>query len=356
MNAIARKLLLPLLALLVLLLMIGWLAGAFSPKIAPGLAPATGADSTALLAVVRRTEPVYEPVPASVEARETTVIAARLLARITEVTGRAGDQVAAGDLLVQLEDAELRARERQAEEQVRSVRARLREAEQSFVRAQELHDRQLISEADLDAARASFAELEAELAGAEQGLQEAQTALGYTRVRAPIAGRVVDRFAEPGDTVSPGQKILSIYNPFSLRVEAWVREGLALALSEGQALAVDIPAAERRLSATIEEIVPAANPGSRAFLIKAILPSEAGLLPGLYARVQVPAGERERLLIPVERVARIGQLDVVWVVTEQGTSRRFLRLGEPRTDGLVEVLAGLVEGERIALPPINTGL
>lgn len=356
MNAIVRKLLLPLAALLLLLAMIAWMAGVFAPRIAPGLAPLSGVEGDDLHTVQRRVEPVFEPVPASVEARETTVIAARLLARITALPVRAGDQVAAGDLLVQLEDAELLARERQAEEQVRSVRARLREAEQSYTRARELNERQLMSDADLDAARASFAELEAALAAAEQGLQEAQTALGYAQIRAPIAGRVVDRFAEPGDTVSPGQKILSIYNPYSLRVEAWVREGLALDLAEGQTLRVEIPAAGRMLEASIEEIVPAANPGSRAFLIKAILPAEGALLPGLYARVQVPAGTRERLLIPRDRVAEIGQLDLVWVEGEQGSSRRFVRLGETRADGWVEVLGGVSEGESLALPPIDTGL
>jgi membrane fusion protein (multidrug efflux system) len=132
-----------------------------------------------------------------------------------------------------------------------------------------------------------------------------------------------------------------------------VRESLALTLEEGQSLAVEIPALGRRVEARIEEIVPAADPGSRAFRIKAILPGEPGLLPGMYARLQVPAGERDLLLIPEERVARVGQLNVVWVRGPAGPSRRFVRLGESVGDGQVVVSAGLTAGDALLPPPLR---
>ena len=129
----------------------------------------------------------------------------------------------------------------------------------------------LIAVADRDAARANAAALEAELASARQALEEAESAVGYAEIHSPIAGRIVDRFAEPGDTASPGQKLLSLYNPFSLRIEARVREHLALSLQNGQELDVEVPAVGKLFSASVEEIVPAADPGSRSFLVRAIL-------------------------------------------------------------------------------------
>jgi len=164
---------------------------------------------------------------------------------------------------------------------------------------------------------------------------------------------VVDRFAEPGDTASPGGKLLSLYNPFSLRVEARVREQLVLSLEIGQPLEVEVPSLGKTYTAKIEEIVPAAEPGSRSFLVKAILPSENSLLPGMYARMRVPAGDRERLLVPADRVAEVGQLDVVWVAEDDKVVRRFVRLGRPAGDGMIEVTSGLVAGERV-LPPAET--
>lgn len=342
-----KKLLLPVAAIAVLLLMVAALAGYFREKIEPELSEVPQGDTSAAVAVQAESGPVTEPVPASVEAREATIISSRILARITSVKVRAGDYVEAGQLLLELEQSDLQARVQQASDRVRSVEARLTEAQQNLKRAQELHARGLIAVADRDAASADAAALEADLSSARQALQEAEAALGFSEIRSPIAGRVVDRFAEPGDTASPGAKLLSLYNPFSLWVEARVREELALGLEEGAEVRVDIPALDRHYTARIEEIVPAADPGSRSFLVKAVLPSEKALLPGMYARMLVPGGERMRLLIPADRVAEVGQLDVVWVAEQGRVLRRFVRLGRQRDDGLVEVTGGLAAGELV---------
>lgn len=345
-----KKLLLALVAIAVLLLLVAAMAGYFTDKIEPGINDTQMLDTSAAVRVRAQSGAVTEPVPASVEAKEATVISSRLMARITAISVRAGDYVEQGQLLLELEKTDLQARAEQARDQVRSVEARLTEARANLKRAVELHKRGLIAVADRDAARADEAALEANLSSAQQALEEAETAVSFSEIRSPIAGRVVDRFAEPGDTASPGAKLLSLYNPFTLRVEARVREQLALSLQMGQTLQVEVPALDKIYTAKIEEIVPAADPGSRSFLIKAILPSQSSLLPGMYARLHVPAGDRVRLLIPAERVAQIGQLDVVWVAQDGRIERRFVRLGRPIGE-LVEVISGLREDDAIMPVP-----
>lgn len=347
MSKFQRKLVLSVAALIALLLLVAAMAGFFTQQIAPGLAAPAVIDTSDAVVVIARETPFTESVPASIEAKETTIISSRLLARITSIAVRAGDFVEQGQLLMQLEKNDLLARAQQTREQILSVEARLTEARKNLERAEELHKRGLIAIADRDAARANAAALEADLGSAQQALQAAETSVSFTEIRSPIAGRIVDRFAEPGDTASPGQKLLSLYNPFSLRVEAWVREQLALSLESGQQLQVEIPAAEKTLTAQIEEIVPAADPGSRSFLVRAILPADQRLLPGMYARLQVHAGDRSRLLIPADRVASVGQLDVVWVAHEGAAERRFVRLGPPGDDGMIEVISGLSAGELV---------
>ena len=342
-----KKILLPLLAIFALLLMIAWMAGLFAEKIPPGMNAVAPADTGAPVAVQAMDIIITEKVPASVEAAQATLISSRLLARIVTVSVRAGDSVSKGDLLLELENSDIKAQVQQAEAQIQANTARLTEARQNLDRVRQLQSGGVMSVADLDKAQAIHDTLVADQSGATQALEVAKTALGYTRILAPFDGRVVDRFAEPGDTAQPGSKLLALYNPLSLRVEAQVREGLALGLEVGQTLQVEIPAMEKILDAVIEERVPAADPGSRSFLVKAGMAFDNTLLPGMYARLLVPAGTGRQLLIPADRVVHVGQLDLVWVYQDGQSYRRFVRIGQVLENDQLEIISGLVEGELV---------
>lgn len=353
MSKAMKKWIVPVAAIVMLLVIIAWMAGAFRDKIEPGLSDAPQGAVEGAVPVLRENLPVIESVPASIGAREATTISSRTLARITQIAVRAGDAVGKDQLLIELERSDVESRLQQANERVRGITARLREARQSLDRAEELYKQKLVAAATLDEARANHDALVADKATAEQAVNEARTALSYTRIISPIDGRVVERFAEPGDTASPGDKLLSLYNPLSMRIEAAVREELALSLQLGQELQVEIPATGARLSARIEELVPAADPGSRSFMVKAQIADSGQLMPGMYARMMVPAGERSMLLVPAERILQYGQLDLVWVAEQGEVERRFIRSGREVRPGMVEVIAGLEEGEMI-LPPAVT--
>lgn len=342
-----KKVVLPLLAVVVLILMIAWMAGLFVEKIPPGVNTVPQANTGEPLAVQVSDVTIIESVPASVEASQATLISSRLMARITNVNVRAGDTVERGDMLLELENSDIKAQVQQADARIRATTARLKEARQNLDRVEELQAGGVMSVSDLDKAQANHETLLAEMAGANQALEEARTALGYTRIAAPFDGRIVDRFAEPGDTAQPGSKLLALYNPLSLRVEAQVREHLALNLEVGQALKVEIPSLEKVVDAVIQERVPAADPGSRSFLVKAGVAFDQNMLPGMYARLLVPAGMDQKLLIPADRVVHVGQLDLVWVYQDGQSFRRFVRIGKLVANGQVEILSGLAEGDLV---------
>ena len=350
MSTILRKWLLPIFAVVVLLLIIAWMAGSFRAKIEPGLQPLEATAGKEPFAAVRQDVLVTEPVPANIGARQATTISSRTLARITNIAVRAGDTVIQGQLLLELERSDLESRREQAREQVRAAEARLTEARQGLERAQQLHRQNLVADTLLDEARSRHDALTAELATARQAVQEADIAIGFTVIKSPIDGRVVERFAEPGDTASPGDKLMSLYNPMTLRIEAAVREGLALPLTLGQELEVEIPSLNRTMLSQIEELVPAADPGSRSFMVKARIEYDGQLLPGMYARMLVPASRESLIMIPADRVTEYGQLDIVWVQSNGRIDRRFIRVGREIQPGMLEVISGLEEGELVVLP------
>jgi multidrug efflux pump subunit AcrA (membrane-fusion protein) len=96
--------------------------------------------------------------------------------------------------------------------------------------------------------------------------------------------------------------------------------------------------------------VPSADPGSRTFLVKVSLAGDSGLYPGMFGRLLIPIGEIEKIYVPTAAVTHVGQLDFVNVITEQGVVRRYVRLGRPGSDELIEVVSGLKSGEQVLIP------
>ncbi len=356
-KSIAQKILIPVIALTILLLMVAWIAGSFNEKVSPTLNEninkiqnITSFNKSNLYKVVASSDTVYEPVAASVEAKQATIISSRILARIDTIKVRAGDKVKKGDLLIQLEQGELTSQVLQAQQNINAIQARHIETKQNLERSIELYKKQLISAFDVDKNRADHKSIIAELTAAKQALYQAKTTLSYATLKAPINGLIVDRFAEPGDTAQAGKKLLSLYNPLSLRVEAQVRERLALTLTQGQKINIELPSVNKTFIGEVEEIVPAANTGSRSFLIKARINYHEHLLPGMYARLLIPAGKQIKLNIPIDKVARVGQLNFVWLNVNGEIQRRFVRLGKIKPDGMVAVISGLMAGDEVIMP------
>jgi RND family efflux transporter MFP subunit len=331
-------------------LVMGYLAGFFEDKLATE--PVTLSEEEfqgQIITVEAVMEPVIEQATGTVHAKQETVISARIMATIATIPVRAGDAVKQGDELVMLDSRELEARLEQQRQQVAVAEAKLSEAESNYRRIEPLAGRGVATKAELDRAEAALRSAEAELARARQATEEGATALSYGVIAAPFAGRVIERFADPGDTATPGEPLLKIYNPEHLRLEANVRESLASRLTRGDGLSVRIDALDAEFAATVDEIVPSADPGSRSFVVKVSLPVRANLYPGMFGRMLIPAGTTERFYIPGEAVARLGQLEFVKVPQGGRVVRRYIRTGESKEDGRVEVLSGLRAGETLLL-------
>jgi RND family efflux transporter MFP subunit len=155
-------------------------------------------------------------------------VASKILARVTEVRVKAGQSVAAGDVVVLLEDSELQARRKQAEASVTAAIAAREKANKDYERAKALEPSGGISQEDLDHRAAARRTAAAELDRAEHQLSEAKALLEYATVRAPITGTVVDKRIEAGDMASPGQVLLTLYNPKRMQMVVTVPESLAM--------------------------------------------------------------------------------------------------------------------------------
>lgn len=322
----------------------------------------------------RRVE-VREDVVGTVRSRRDVRIAAQIPGRVLAVARLAGEAVHAGEWLVRIDDREASARLDQANaavaEAVASIEsarqrgaqagARLDQAAAALERVRGLLARDAATQSQLeDAVRAesearagkadSAAAIEAagsHHAAARAALAQAEVALSYTRIDAPIDGVVSERLVEPGDSAAPGRPLLVVLDPASLRVEARVREALVDRIAVGAELEVEVPALGESVRGKVAEILPSADPRSRTFEARIDLPASQRIRAGMFARVRIVAGERDVVAAPTDAFERVGQLWTVLVREADGWKRRMVTLGAPLDDGAVEVLSGLEGGEAL---------
>lgn len=335
-----------------LALIIAWLSGAFHPKIPPGetdsVATYTGAQPTDVVHEVTK-ESIEEAI-GSLKAASRSVISAKILATIKEITVAAGDRAEAGDVLVQLDGKEYASRVLQSKDAHAAAAATRSEAELSFNRVKGLFASKVISKQEYDASFRSLEVAKAEEQRTMQEIAEAEVMASYTTIVAPKSGRIIDRLAEPGDTATPGVPLLVLYDATSLRLEAPVLEHLAVKLKSGAKVGVFIDSLEQEFEGTIDEIVPQADTPSRSFLVKVSLPQSSDLYEGMFGRLRIVAGARRHLCLATRAIHPIGQLEFVDVVLPDGTlQRRLIKTGRIGMPGRIEVLSGLKAGERVIL-------
>ena len=345
---VKQKILLPVAAIVGLLLMVVYMAGGFSDKQAPASVP--GQAYTGQTAVIKaQAITQMSNLPATLIAKQNTRVASRILATVKQVKVRAGDYVSSGQELVLLDNQDLQAQVKQYQGQLDAVAAQLAQAKLQLERNRKLRAQGLVSISDLDTAQANYDQLLATNSATEQMRDQAKVALTYSVITSPIAGRVVDRMVEPGDTVSPGQGVVAIYNPTSIQLKSAIPESQAISLSLGDTVEYQIDSLALTGTAKVSEIIPLADSAARSFEIKLDIPEQGKLMPGMFARIKLATKSKQQVVIPNQAIHTFGQLTKVYVVNNGQLEARFIRLGEAIDAEHTVVLSGLKVGDKVKI-------
>ncbi len=276
-------------------------------------------------------------VPADVVATRRARLATRTSGTIERVLVDVGARVVRGETLATLDTTEINARVRGAEAAARVAR--------------KYHDRIQALARDGAATAQELDEARARLEMAEASLRDARAQRAYVVLRAPFAGAITARMADPGDLASPGTPILELLGTDDLEIEADLAAGLAEGLAVGDRVGVLHAETGRRFPARITRIAPALERSSRRFRVEARFDDAApALRPGAYVRLELGGPGRPTRWIPADAVFTRGQLTGVFVVVEDRLRLRWIRIGRTQ-DGAVEVLAGPEPGARIVRNP-----
>jgi RND family efflux transporter MFP subunit len=298
-----------------------------------------------------------------VEAVKRSTVSAQTQGQIQEILYDVDDFVEKGALLARIKDTEHRTRVSQAAADLKAATARLRQTQEEHDRVAGLYRQKNVSESAMDKARAELAGAKAELEAATARLEAAQEQLAHTEVRAPYSGIVIQRHVELGEIASPGMPIMSGISLDELRVTVDVPQSVIPAVrgdtDASRRAWVYLPDGTRVESSRLT-IFPFADPGSNTFKVRVELPpgegaSDRALFPGMYVKTSFVVGEKSELTVPRSAVVQRSEVTGVYVIGEGDHIHfRQIRLGRVLDDAYV-VLAGLSEGEPVALDPIAAG-
>ncbi len=316
----------------------------------------------------------------TVQARHTTVVAARTMGYVRDVMVQAGDRVRAGQLLLRIDSREtdLSLRRAQAmrdeivsalpeaDSAIHAARSQLELAQSTQRRLRELLDKKSVTLQEFDEANARLKSAESQLqmalarrkqvdsrlAQAEESIAAAGLAQSYSTLTAPFAAIVSAKTVEPGTLATPGQPLLTLEREGAYQLEAAVEQTKLFGIRPGQTVSVFLGGRAESFPARVSEIVPTLDPQTHTGTIKIALPFSPDLRSGLFGRAQFPGAPRSVLAVPAAAIREQGQLKTVFVVENQVASARLVTLGVRRGDEY-EVLSGLAPQERVValLPP-----
>lgn len=257
--------------------------------------------------------------------------------RLTSLLQYEGDQVAEGEVLARLDDRVLQA-------SLNKAAATLKQARLDLNRLERLVKREMVSAEAIERARTAMVVAQAEVS-------LLRTRLDYSVIRAPFAGVVSARLAEPGDVLAKFSHLLTLTSPSPLLAEVKVSELWLPNLAVGDEVSLTIDALPgKRFSAAIDRIYPGIDPASRQGVAEVVLdPVPAGARPGQFCRVTFRSPPSPVLLVPFAALQYDSEGEFVMRIGEDDKAQRVaVQTGDGVADQL-QVLDGLQAGDRVVV-------
>lgn len=303
----------------------------------------------------------YEQLPlerwfdGTVEAVKQATVSAETKGRIADIFFDIGDNVPAGTVILRLVSNEQRESLSQSEAKLAEAQASLDVETKEFGRTAELYKRNIVSKSDWDRASARFNIAKAQVSSAQAALKNAREELSYTEIHAPYGGIVSARHVELGEAVQPGTPLMSGFDPKSMRVLVTLPQEVYQKVRIIKK--VQIRSEDGRIITPVKiTLYPMADPFTSTVKVRLEVPEmETNLYPGEFVYVGFTVGDIKRLLIPSQSVVYRSEVSGVYVIKDNVPILRQIRLGNQFGDK-IEVLAGLKEGEIVALDPVAAGI
>ncbi len=284
-------------------------------------------------------------------------VGSRISGVVNRLHANIGDPVSAGDVIAELDDAELRARLAQSRASLEKVGVDYEQARRVYERQRRLFERQLSSEREYDEAESAYASVKAQQMQAEANLEMAEIQLGYATIRSPVSGVIASVSTQEGETVAAGLAAPTFVNIIDLKrleVHTYVDETDIGMIEEGQQATFTVdtwPGVEfpGDITAVYPKAVIEDNVVNYIVTLDILYVKDRVLRPEMTANVTIMLEERKEVLtVPTAALRREEGERYVLVAEGDRRVRRTVRPGW-REGTVTEIVDGLTEGERVVI-------
>lgn len=287
---------------------------------------------------------------------QQSVVASQAAGRVLSVAVRPGDSVNEGDVLVEIDQANLSLALAQQRATADATRAQLVSSQQQLERTQELARQGLASPSALEQARSATSALEANLTALESAVQTAELALSNATVTAPISGIVSERSVEPGQTISAGTPVITVVNLSQMEFQAAASVNSSALVSPGQPVVVTATGLDNEtFDGEVTRVNPVAQTGTRTVPIYVLLDNDDGRLRGgMFATGQITVAEKaDAIAVPLAALREDAEGSYVLKLDNGTLARQPVTRGTTWDRGATVEVDGLAAGDTIVTAPLT---
>lgn len=286
----------------------------------------------------------------------------KLNGTISNLFIKVGDQVSAGQTLMQLDPTDYEIREKEADAARAQARAKERQAQANYERIRELWENKSVSRSDLDVARAAYETAHEQDNIAKKKRKLARRQLEYTKLVAPVNGAISQVFIDVNENVGPGQTVAVLTSGEYFEVNVSIPEMLISKINQGDIVKVRFDAIPNKsFEAKITEVGISSTGFATTYPVTVRLSElEKNIRSGMAAEVDFnfeSSNSIEMFLVPTIAVAEDRSGRFVFVVKQNEKSigivhKKSVRVGDIYDDG-IEILEGLEDGDYIVIAGVS---
>jgi RND family efflux transporter MFP subunit len=291
------------------------------------------------------------PLTGSLRAVQSAVVKARVAGELQGLAVREGDPVQQGQEIARIDPTEAQARLAQAREQADAARTQVEIAQRHFDNNKALVDQGFISRTALEASQSSLTGAQATHKAALAAVDVARKTLDDTVLRAPIAGMVSQRLAQPGERLAIDARVVEIVDPRRLELEASVSAADSVRVRIGQTASLSVEGLPQSVRASVARINPTAQAGTRSVPVYLSVEAAPGMRQGLFAQGLVQTGRVRAVAVPLGAIRTDKPAPYLQIVEGGRIVHRTVTPGaRGARDGLdVAAVDGVAEGAQVLL-------